>query len=130
MSILGVGAGAVGGTGFYPETIDQSARFNDDDNAYLNDTSPQSGNRRTFTISFWFKRSTLGTYQALYSAGTTGNYFTTIYFYTNDVLYIQGYASSITHNLITTQVFRDTNWYHMVIAFDTTQATASDRIKL
>ena len=115
---------------FYPVTIDQSARFNDDDNAYLNDTSPQSGNRRTFTISFWFKRSTLGTYQALYSAGTTGNYFTTIYFYTNDVLYIQGYASSITHNLITTQVFRDTNWYHMVIAFDTTQATASNRIKL
>ena len=129
-SLFGIGAGSAS-TGFYPETIDQSARFNDDDNAYLNDTSPQSGNRRTFTISFWFKRSTLGTYQALYSAGTTGNYFTTIYFYTNDVLYIQGYASSITHNLITTQVFRDTtNWYHMVIAFDTTQATASNRIKL
>ena len=128
-SLFGIGAGSAS-TGFYPETIDQSLRFNDDDNAYLNDTSPQSGNRRTFTISFWFKRSTLGTYQALYSAGTTGNYFTTIYFYTNDVLYIQGYASSITHNLITTQVFRDTNWYHMVIAFDTTQATASNRIKL
>ena len=32
--------------------------------------------------------------------------------------------------LITTQLFRDTtNWYHFVFAFDTTQSTASDRIK-
>ena len=117
--------------GFYPETIDQSARFNDDDNAYLNDTSPQSGNRRTFTISFWFKRSTLGTYQALYSAGTVGNYFTIVHFHPNDTLYIQDYASSVQYTLVTNQVFRDiTNWYHMVIAYDTTQATASNRIKL
>ena len=61
--------------GFYPETIDQSARFNDDDTAYLNDTSPQSGNRRTFTVSCWIKRGNLGGYQAFYSAGTTGNNF-------------------------------------------------------
>ena len=32
--------------------------------------------------------------------------------------------------MITTQVFRDVNaWYHFVFAFDTTQSTASDRIK-
>ncbi len=81
--------------GFYSVTIDQSARFNDDDNAYLNDTSPQSGNRRTFTISFWFKRSTLGTYQSLYSAGTTGNYFTLVEITPDDTLWFYDYQSSL-----------------------------------
>ena len=118
-------------TGFYNGVINQSARFNDDDNAYLNDTSPQSGNRRTFTVSCWIKRNNLGGYQSFYSAGTTGNNFTLFNFHTDDTLYLEDYISSSQYRLVTNQVFRDTtNWYHIVIAFDTTQATDSDRIKL
>ena len=41
-------------------TIDQSIRFNDDDNAYLAKTFSSAGNRRTFTISTWIKRGNLG----------------------------------------------------------------------
>ena len=32
-------------------------------------------------------------------------------------------------NLKTNQVFRDTGWYHIVIAFDTTQSTAQIDVK-
>jgi hypothetical protein len=39
-----------------------------------------------------------------------------------------GYSTNF---LITTQVFRDPSaWYHFVVAFDSTQATASNRIKM
>ena len=47
-------------------------------------------------------------------------------------LYISSYTSGVETNLrVTTQVFRDpSSWYHLVVGFDTTQATASDRIKI
>jgi hypothetical protein len=33
-------------------------------------------------------------------------------------------------NFVTTQVFRDPSaWYHIVVAIDTTQATAANRVK-
>ena len=52
--ILSIGAG--GDTGFYDFPLDQSLRFNDDDSSYLEKTFTTTGNRRTFTISFWFTR--------------------------------------------------------------------------
>ena len=40
-------------------------------------------------------------------------------------------ASTFNYRLTTTQVFRDPSaWYHCVFAYDSSQATASDRIKL
>jgi hypothetical protein len=53
-------------------------------------------------------------------------------FNSNDTLDIYVYydGSSYTGQLSTTQVFRDPSaWYHFVLAVDTTQATASNRIK-
>jgi hypothetical protein len=47
---------------------------------------------------------------------------------TNDTLDI---IDDSNYNLKTTQVFRDLSaWYHFVIAYDTTQATASNRLKV
>ena len=60
MSILGVGAGAVGGTGFYTQTIDQSLRFEDGDSPYLLRTPSGTGNRKTWTISCWVKIGNTG----------------------------------------------------------------------
>ena len=37
--------------------IERSLRFNPADSAYLNKTPGGAGNRRTWTVSFWFKRS-------------------------------------------------------------------------
>ena len=39
--------------------IDNSLRFNDGDSAYLSRTATSTGNRRTWTLSFWMKRGEL-----------------------------------------------------------------------
>jgi len=110
-------------------SIDNSLRFNDDDTAKLAATLSAS-NRKTFTWSGWVKRSNLGTIQGLFSVDT-GASESTLGFLADDTLrFALGLAP--TYPLIeTTQVFRDVSaWYHIVCAFDTTQATQENRVKL
>ena len=97
-------------------------------NTYLTRTPSSAGNRKTWTYSVWVKRNKLGASQGIISSGSTTNY---IYFPANDHLQIEEYSGSPQYSVRTNRVFRDTNaWYHIVVAMDTTQATASDRIKL
>ena len=100
--------------------------------SYFSRTPASAGNRKTFTISFWQKRSKISyNYDMMigtaYSAGA-GNSLQ-IFFDNTDKLIIQpGDGSWALH---TTQVFRDVSaWYHIVVAVDTTQATESNRVKL
>jgi hypothetical protein len=108
--------------------VDNSLRFNDGSSDYLNSTQT-TGNRKTWTFSFWAKRSNLsGATQGILSA-LSGDY-DGIHFYFNDTFRIYFYGTS-NGQLITDRVFRDTSaWYHMVVAVDTTQATASNRVKI
>ena len=109
--------------------ISRSLRFNSADSAYLNRTPASATNRTTWTWSGWVKRSSFGTDQQLFSAGGSGA-FQFLYQTSTDCLYIYDSVSSTTA-VITTQVFRDPSaWYHVVLATDTTQATASNRFKL
>ncbi len=103
----------------------QSLRFNSADTTFLNRTPASAGNRRISTLSFWVKRSVLSVLMYPFSAGADRLTFTA-----NDQLEftLGGGGGAI---ITTTQVFRDvSSWYHIVIALDTTQATASDRIKM
>ena len=55
-------------------TIDQSLRFNDDDDPILSRTPTVVGNRKTFTVSVWVKRGNLAlTYPGIFSGGTGSN---------------------------------------------------------
>jgi hypothetical protein len=112
--------------------IQRSVRLRSSASAYLNRTPGSSSNRTTWTWSGWVKRGTLGG-----TAGTTPYFFasssagTDAAFlacgFNSDQLVITGYA---TDYLQTNAVYRDpSSWYHIVIAFDSTQATASNRIK-
>jgi hypothetical protein len=96
-----------------------------------NEVDPQ-GNRRTFTLSQWIKRTELGVEGAIFCHRYTNAYYFHIRFNTDDTLKIQEYSnSSQTLNLETSRRFRDTNaWYHIVLAMDTTQATDTNRMKL
>ena len=115
-------------------TIDQSLRFEDGDSAYLSRT-PSAGNRKTWTYSFWFKRSGidlagLGSVLNVH-AGNNDDDFISIEFLksgTNeDAFRVSWWYDSI----ITSQVFRDpSSWGHLIIACDTTQSTESDRVKI
>ena len=122
--------GASGSQGY---EIGHSLRFNDDDTAYLNFTPGSAGNQKTWTWSAWIKRSgTLGSYEHIFNPvnGGDGVNEATLRFDNSDrfQVYDSGAARG---NLVTTQVFRDVSaWYHIVVALDTTQATASNRLKI
>jgi hypothetical protein len=110
---------------------------------YLSRTPSSAGNRKTWTWSGWVKRGNLGTTtgdQSIFDARESGNGNPSFGMQfdgnagggaSNDAIDILMFTSSIDYRLITTQVFRDVSaWYHIVFAVDTTQATASDRLKL
>ena len=97
---------------------------------YLSRTPSGAGNRKTYTMSFWIKRSLLSSQNILYSVngGTNNTNYMEISLSGADAFVIGGYTSNF---LVTSQVFRDpTAWYHIVIRVDTTQSTADDRIRL
>jgi len=107
--------------------IDNSLRFNDDDSAYLEKTF-SAGNRKTYTWSGWVKRSTLSTYQRLFSASAISDNEHLIFRNTDDLHFFSGDATA---DVKTNQLFRDVSaWYHIVLAVDTTDGTASNRVKL
>lgn len=115
--------------------IANSLRFRSSASAYLNRTPSVAGSQTTFTFSAWVKRGSLGGSGAgiLYSgAFASSNDSTGIQFRGDDTLQIfQNSGSTTVLNKITTQVFRDPSaWYHLVITFDTTNATAEDRVRI
>jgi len=92
-----------------------------------------SGNRRTFTISFWWKPSLFNKAEDDYVIKVKPNNDNQFMFNKKagaDNISIVTEVSTSIKTLATTRVFRDPNWYHFVIAVDTTQATAANRIKL
>jgi hypothetical protein len=129
MAVLPTGIGPV--TGY---NIERSLRFNSADTAYLNRTPGSTGNRRTFTFSFWVKRSTLDTIQTFFQSqddNTVAANSLGVRWQNTNAFEIYEYSSAYRIQLTTTQVFRDPSaWYHIVVAIDTTQATASNRVKL
>ena len=98
---------------------------------YLSRTPSSTGNRKTFTWSAWVKRANL-TRGFLFIAWDGSTYtdssMLTFSFNANNALQVETGATNLR---ITNQLFRDTSaWYHIVFSCDTTQATASDRLKL
>jgi len=106
--------------------IDNSLRFEDGDAPRLTKTFSSSGNRRTVTFSAWFKLSNLGIIRHIFS--NNGADF--INLESDNTLSVQ-LAGSAEGYLYSNRVFRDPSaWYHIVVAVDTTQGTASNRLKL
>lgn len=117
-----------------PFVSPNSLRFNSGSSDSLTRTPSVAGNRQIWTWSGWIKKTALASRQNFFQGGNhnTGSNSSYFEFSSGDVLRIAEYNGSIeTYNLDTTQVFRDVSaFYHIVIAFDTTQATASNRVKL
>jgi hypothetical protein len=119
-----------GGTPVTAYNLTRSLRFRSAATAYLSRTPAAAGNRKTFTLSTWVKRGTLGARQSIFDAfaAAAGN---SLEFQANDTLEFYAWGGASVFDLATTQVFRDPSaWYHIVVAVDTTQATAANRIKL
>ena len=98
---------------------------------YLTRTPSSAGNRKTFTWSAWVKRCSVDSTHYMVTQGADSNNNWTILFDGANRLQTWNYVGGFQYNLKLTRVFRDTNaWYHIVVAVDTTQATASDRVKI
>ena len=123
------GAGAQSSDSTY--AIDQSIRFNSGDSTYMQRTHGAGGNVDLFTISFWFKRSTLGTEQFMFGSGANTSNTSDLMFKTDDTLQFYSYIGAYQTRLITTQVFRDVSaWYHVVINYDSGNATSTERARM
>jgi hypothetical protein len=104
--------------------IDNSVKLERDNTEGFTFTNSGAGNRKTWTISYWFKRTELSGGYDIIAGANTG---LEIGFDPNNrfQVYDGGYL------FVTNRVFRDTSaFYHIVVQLDTTQSTASNRIKL
>ena len=95
-------------------------------NEWFYRASPTAGNKKKFTLSFWIKRSQLDGYQAdnyLMSQGSNARF----HFAAHSLRFMFDGGSTELESSIR---LRDCSaWYHIVIAVDTTQATAANRVK-
>ena len=113
-------------------TVERSLRFNYNDPSYLSRTPSNTSNRRRFTISWWLKlgqiTASYRTFFGAYDNSTSGNDSYYFWITLTNTHQIQCGAWS-TNWFITNRVFRDpTAWYHFVLAIDTENSTAADRV--
>jgi len=127
MAFLIGGANSAADTGY---DIENSLRFNDGDSAYLSRTPGSAGDTKKFTVSFWVKRSALGTYQDIFHEYPGSAQRSQILFRSDDTLHIELEAAN-TNRLVTTRVFRDVSaWYHIVVVYDSDNGTSGNRVIL
>jgi len=130
MSIIIPANSAVGG-GF---EVANSVRFNSGSSDSLTKTLGTPTNNKKWTYSFWVKQSALGGNQTLLNTGSDTSY---IYFRPDNAdpvpfgFSVEQYVGGFQYRLIPNMIFRDASaWRHIVIAFDTTQGTDSNRVKI
>ena len=114
-------------------TISNSLIFNDNDSAYLSRTPASASNRKTWTWSGWVKKTVNDSIENLlgtpYSTASTNS---TLIRIANNSLGLASWDSTVqTVNVASANLLRDNSaWYHIVLAIDTTQAIAANRVKL
>lgn len=115
-------------------TINNSLRLRSSAGAYLSRSGWTGANRTTWTASIWVKRGAFGnltnffTLLGAYDGGSV--YASRLYFDTTNALAFD-FGGSAANTIATSAVFRDpSSWYHVVLAIDTTQATAANRISI
>jgi hypothetical protein len=123
------------GSGDEGYNLTRSLRFRSSASARLSRTPASASNRKTWTWSGWVKRGLLSSsanyalFDCQISGGAT-DWFT--FSFRNDSISFDFATSSVSRILqASSAVYRDPSaWYHVVLAVDTTLATAADRVKV
>jgi hypothetical protein len=113
--------------------VKNSLRFRSSASAYLNRTPASAGSQTTWTWSGWVKRGAIGTSsrQVLFGSVTGTSDSTWLEFGFQSGSSDQFFITTYNSQAYSTSVYRDPSaWYHVQVAFDTTQATSTDRIKI
>tara|TARA_R100001082_G_scaffold100988_2_gene70354 strand:+ start:63 stop:2447 length:2385 start_codon:yes stop_codon:yes gene_type:complete len=118
-----------GDTGFYGYEIEQSCRFDKSGSAYLTKTPSSTTNQKTWTWSGWFKNTGDMTSDFDFFTANGSGAELTAFMVSGDEQHLQLYSNNGTV-LKASADLRDTaSWYHIMCRCDTTQSTASDRLK-
>ena len=116
-------------SGFYPHEIDQSARFDKASSAYLTKTPSSATNQRTWTWSGWLKNTGDMTSDFDFFTANGASAELTAFMVSGDEQHLQFYSNNAVI-LKASADLRDTaSWYHIMCRCDTTQSTASNRLK-
>ena len=101
-------------------------------NTLLTKNAQSVTNAKKYTVSFWCKKALFGINQYVLNTASDGSNRLGILFNTSEQLEIYGQTSGSENAYVRpTRLFRDPNaFYHFVIAVDTTQSTAADRMKI
>ena len=111
--------------------ISRSVRLRSSASAYFNRTPASAGSQTTWTWSGWVKRGALGGTYNLMQAETSSNTYTVLQFSSDNIIFDVRNGGAIVGNKYTSAVYRDPSaWYHIVLVWDTTNATASDRMRV
>ena len=137
MPFLGTtGGGSVkqyGGLANLGYFIKNSLRTRASASGYLNKTLTTPTNNLKWTWSAWIKRGTLSVANVPFGAGDgTSDNFGSLQFTTSDTLqFAQISGGTYNVQMITSAVFRDpAAWYHIVIIYDSANATSTDRVQI
>ena len=124
MSLLPSGAIETGGY-----NINNSLRFRSSASAYLSRTATTPTNNLKWTWSGWVKRGALGTLQGIFDGYSNSSNWTSLFFNSDNTLYFYNVVSGVDWDFTTTAVFRDPSaWYHIVLVYDSANATAANRV--
>ena len=116
--------------------IDNSLRFDDGSSCKLEFDTSGDGTATKGTISLWVKRASLDAMSngsdCLITAVNDSENYTFLRFDDADKLgFYNTTSNTVRQRFVTTRVFRDiAAWYHIVLAFDVSQASSSDGIKI
>ena len=115
-------------------SINRSVRLRSSAVGYFSRTAGVPTSPYIWTVSAWIKlgqNPSGGTFTILGGGNTTPNWLYNGINSADGTFQLFAPNTGATVNLITTQVFRDYSaWYHIVIAVDTTQTIASNRVKI
>jgi len=113
-----------------PMLIKGSLRFDESTETWMY-RNANSGNRRTFTVSCWYRKTvTDGNTQIIFFAGPDGDDTYPLTVTSSNQIRVSHYQGGFTYQLVGPEIRDYAGWNHLVAAHDTTQATASNRIKL
>jgi len=131
-----LGFGSFPSRGVALNTIGRSALFQSANSTSLNRTFDSGGNRKTWTSSIWYTRGGKnGGDNSLFTGYGNGSQGAG-YYISNDTSvdtlnFYNNYASSAWNTyFVATPKFRDISaWYHIVVVFDSTDSTETDRMR-
>ena len=115
--------------------VANSCRFNSGSSDNLQKTPSGDGNKTTFSVSTWVKRSKLGAaHESIWSAGQyQSTAMVQVFFESDDTIHVSQFnaGGGQQARLTTNRLFRDVSaWYHILAVWDTTNGTEANRLKL